>query len=170
MVFDRTRLFVIVVAFTGMVVLCFTQVILRYFVFLDFRPFPWGDEMLRHTAIWLAFLAASVGVREGNHLHLEFFLVKLCRGKALYIARKLILIIAIGAMCLLIYHGTALTMMNRVNYLQNIRISVALFNAAIPVGCFFIMCEFLLILIFGRHPFARSSAPPKEPAAAADVA
>jgi TRAP-type C4-dicarboxylate transport system permease small subunit len=69
-ILDRIRLSVIVVAFIGMVVLCFTQVILRYFVFLNFRPFPWGDEMLRHTAIWLAFLAASVGVREGNHLHL----------------------------------------------------------------------------------------------------
>jgi TRAP-type C4-dicarboxylate transport system permease small subunit len=97
-------------------------------------------------------------------------LTKIFKSKALFVARKIILVISIAAMCLLVYHGIALTRVNIPNYLQNVRISLAWFNAAIPVGCFFILGEFLLILIYGRHPFARSSAPPKDPIAAVDAA
>ena len=166
-VFDRIRLCGIVFTLGWMVVLCFTQVILRYFASSFIRPFIWGDEILRLTSVWVAFLAASVGVRESAHLNLEYFISKFLNTKNIVIVKKIILIVAIAIMCLLIYHGILQVYADKDNYLQNIHIPLAWFMAAIPVGCFFILVEFLLILIYGRHPFARSSVPPKDPSASA---
>ena len=156
-VLDRIRLIGIVISLGWLVVLCFTQVILRYFTPADLRPFKWGDEILRLTVIWTSFLAASLGVREGAHLILEFFINKLLNPKALAVLKKIILVLAIASMCLLIYHGALQAYANRGSYLLNIRFPVSFFDAAIPVGCFYILIEFLLILIFGKHPFIRSS-------------
>ena len=161
-VLDRIRLTGIVIAMGWMVVLCFTQVILRYFAWSFIRPFVWGDEVLRLTSVWVAFLAASVGVREGAHLNLEYFVGKLLKPKGMVILKKIIIIIAILCMCLLTYYGVLQSYMDKNNNLLNIPISIAWFNSAIPVGCFFILIEFLLILIFGQHPFAHSSSVPVE--------
>ena len=161
--FDRIRWLGVVVALGWMVVLCFTQVVLRYFTSADLRPFKWGDEILRLTIVWVAFLGASLGVREGAHLNLEYFIKKLLKNRGVIILKKIILVLAIASMCLLIYHGILQVYADKDNYLQNIHISLAWFNAAIPVGCFYIAVEFLLILIFGHHPFARFSGSQKDP-------
>ena len=158
--FDNVRTCAIVIALGWMVVLCFTQVILRYFAWTVLRPFVWGDEVLRLTSVWVAFLAASVGVREGAHLNLDYFIDKVFKPKNFIIVKKIILIVSMAVMCLLIYQGVLQVQTNLINHLQTIRqISLAWFMAAIPVGCFFIFIEFLLIFIYGRHPFARFQPP-----------
>ena len=157
-VFDRIRWLGIIAILSWMVILCFIQVVLRYFIKINLRPFIWADEVIRLSSIWVAFLAASLGVREGSHLNLEYFVNILLKPKILMILKKIILVMAIASMVLLIYHGIIQMYIEKNNYLLNIRISMLWFNAAIPVGCFYILIEFLLILIFGRHPFAYSSA------------
>ena len=44
----------------------------------------------------------------------------------------------------------------RTSFLQNLPISNAWFYAAIPVGCAYLLYEYILILVFGKNPFASS--------------
>jgi TRAP-type C4-dicarboxylate transport system permease small subunit len=162
-VFDAIRVGALIAALGGMVVLCVIQVILRYFTSTFLRPFAWGDEIMRLTLIWVAFLAGSVGVRVGAHLNLDYFIDKLLNPKARAILEKIILLTALASMALLIWYGILQTYANKDQYLQNIHISIAWFYVAIPVGCFYIFIEYLLILIYGSHPFAGSSADNEKP-------
>ncbi|MDR1251650.1 MAG: TRAP transporter small permease [Treponema sp.] len=153
----------IIAALAGMVILCIIQIVLRYFTSASLRPFAWGDEVMRLTLIWIAFLAGSVGVRVGAHLNLDYFMDKLLTPRGRAILEKIILITALVSMALLIWYGIRQTYINKDQYLQNIHISIAWFYVAIPVGCFYIFIEYLLILIYGRHPFAESSADSENP-------
>ena len=154
-VISSIRSIAIIAALSWMVILCLIQVILRYFTSASLRPFAWGDEIIRLTSIWVAFLAASLGVREGSHLNVEFFINKL-PPKGVVILKKIALGIVLVCMALLVWHGTAQTKSNAQSMLQNIpAISIAWFYAAIPIGCTFLFIDYLLILIYGKHPFAQ---------------
>ena len=154
-VISGIRSVAIVAALGWMVILCLIQVILRYFTSASLRPFAWGDEIIRLTSIWVAFLAASLGVREGSHLNVEFFIKKL-PPRGVMILKKAALGIVLVCMALLVWHGTAQTKSNARSMLQNVpMISIAWFYAAIPIGCAFLFIDYLLILIYGKHPFAQ---------------
>jgi C4-dicarboxylate transporter DctQ subunit len=45
-----------------------TQVILRYF-FND--SITWAEELTRFTVVWMSFIAASMGVRDGKHISVD---------------------------------------------------------------------------------------------------
>ncbi|MDR0452594.1 MAG: TRAP transporter small permease [Treponema sp.] len=162
-VLNAVRGCALIAALSGMVGLCVVQIVLRYFTSASLRPFAWGDELMRLTLIWIAFLAGSVGVRTGAHLNLDYFMDKLLKPGQRAVLEKIILITALASMALLVWYGILQTYANKDQYLQNIPISVAWFYVAIPVGCFYIFIEYLLILIYGRHPFAGSSAGGENP-------
>jgi TRAP-type C4-dicarboxylate transport system permease small subunit len=148
------RTIAITAALSWMVLLCLIQVILRYFTPAHLRPFPWGDEIIRLTGIWVSFLAASIGVREGSHLSVEFFVNKIVPAPGSIYLKKMALGIVLACMVLLVWHGTAQTKSNAQSMLQNVPMSIAWFYAAIPAGCAFLFFEYLLVLIYGKHPFA----------------
>jgi len=75
--FDRIRTLMLVSISLFTVILCFVQVILRYFTFISLRPFAWGDEVLRLCAIWVIFLGISIGVRQNAHFTVDFVLNKI---------------------------------------------------------------------------------------------
>lgn len=154
-VLDTIRAAVIIAALSWMVVLCLIQVILRYFTSTDLRPFPWGDEIIRLTSIWVSFLAASLGVREGSHLNVDFFVNKFLPPLGIVLIKKITLGIVLVCMAVLVWYGTAQTKSNAQSMLQNVSMSIAWFYMAIPVGCGYIFFEYALILVFGKHPFAR---------------
>jgi TRAP-type C4-dicarboxylate transport system permease small subunit len=147
------RSIAIIAALSWMVILCLIQVILRYFTPAQLRPFPWGDEIIRLTSIWVSFLAASIGVREGSHLSVEFFINKIVPPRGIIFIKKIALGLVLVCMVMLVWHGTAQTKSNAQSMLQNVPISIAWFYAAIPAGCAFLFFEYLLILIYGKHPF-----------------
>jgi len=91
-----------------MVILCLIQVFLRYFTAANLRPFAWGDEIIRLTSIWVVFLAASLGVREGSHLNVDFFINKM-PPRAIMIVRKIALGIVLVCMAVLAYYGMKYT-------------------------------------------------------------
>ena len=153
-VISGIRSAVIIAALSWMVLLCMIQVILRYFTPAELRPFPWGDEIIRLTSIWVSFLAASLGVREGSHLSVEFFIKKVLPSKGIIFLKKIALGMVLACMVMLIWHGTAQTKSNAQSMLQNVAVSIAWFYAAIPIGCVFLFFDYLLILIYGKHPFA----------------
>jgi TRAP-type C4-dicarboxylate transport system permease small subunit len=153
-VISGIRSVAIVAALSWMVIICLIQVFLRYFTPVNLRPFPWGDEIIRLSSIWVAFLAASLGVREGSHLNVDFFINKL-PPRGVMILKKIAFGIVLACMVLLVYHGTLQTKSNAQSMLQNVPVSIAWFYAAIPIGSAFLFFDYLLILIYGKHPFAQ---------------
>jgi len=53
-----------------MIVLAFVQVVLRnVFSF----GFPWMEELLRLSVLWVGFLGASLAIRQGRHINIDVF-------------------------------------------------------------------------------------------------
>ena len=135
--------------------MCTVNIILRYIVRSEvaFRPFPWVNEVMQVSAIWVAFLAAGLGVRNNSHVSLDS-LVKEHLPEKIYKPLKTVAqVIVIVTLALLLFYGIKTTIFMKRSYLQNVRISYAWFYSAIPVGCFYLLYEYILILIFGKNPF-----------------
>ncbi|MDR3229960.1 MAG: TRAP transporter small permease [Synergistaceae bacterium] len=163
--FSNLRALAIVTLSGGMVALCLVQVVLRYFTSTSIRPFAWGDELIRLTSIWVAFLAASLGVREGSHLSVEFFLNRLLPSTVIKVVKRAANLVVLVCMATIIWFGTKQTLLNMDSSLQNLNVSMGLFYAAIPVGCAYLFLDYLLILIYGHHPYAWGAAALTEPSA-----
>ncbi len=144
----RTILMVSISSFT--IILCFIQIVLRYFTFLNLRPFAWGDEVLRLSAIWVIFLGISMGIRENAHFTVDLFINKIRSPALRRIADLVIDLVVLALLVLLAWKGYVYTSMNVMSSLQNIQISMALFYAAIPAGCLFAILEYVYKLAFGR--------------------
>jgi TRAP-type C4-dicarboxylate transport system permease small subunit len=152
--FNGVRTVGIVLLLGGMVLLCMVQVMLRYATSVWIKPFAWGDELIRLTSIWVVFLAASLGVREGSHLSVEFFLNKLLPERTIAVVKRIANVILLACMAALVWFGIEQTRLNMDSTLQNLDISMGLFYAAIPVGCAYLFFDYLLITVYGYHPFA----------------
>ncbi|PKL27419.1 MAG: hypothetical protein CVV46_11710 [Spirochaetae bacterium HGW-Spirochaetae-2] len=152
---DRMRTVGIIAILSVIISLGTVQIILRYFTPAELKPFPWGDEIMRLLNIWMVFLAASLGAKENTHLSMDFLIRKLFKSKQIDLIKRLATIIVIAALVLIIYHGTLRTIANRNAMLQNISISIAWFYAAIPIGCAYLLFDYVLTLVFGEHPFSR---------------
>jgi TRAP-type C4-dicarboxylate transport system permease small subunit len=147
---DRTRLTLMVSASAFTVALCFVQIIFRYFTFLTLRPFAWGDEVLRLTAIWVIFLGISIGVRENSHFTVDLFLNKIRSPKARRAVDLLIDVLVVATLAILTYRGFVYAATNTASMLQNLDISMAWFYAAIPVGCALSIMEYAYKMVYGN--------------------
>lgn len=133
------------------VLLCFVQIVLRYFTFLSLRPFSWGDEVLRLCAVWVIFLGISIGVKQNAHFTVDFVLNKI-RSKNIRKAINLLIdFIVIMTLLVLTYYGGVYALSNIASSLQNINISMAWFYAAIPIGCVFEVIEYINKLMAERR-------------------
>jgi TRAP-type C4-dicarboxylate transport system permease small subunit len=148
--FDRIRTVMLISISSFTIILCFVQIILRYFTFLSLRPFAWGDEVLRLCAIWVIFLGISIGVRKNAHFTVDLVLNKIKSPKAKQTADFTIDAIVIMVLILLTYYGGIYAITNIASSLQNIDISMAWFYAAIPVGCIFEIIEYIYKLAYGK--------------------
>lgn len=149
---DRIRAYAIIVLFGGVIILSLVQIILRYFTPAGLKAFAWGDEVVRLTAIWIAFLAASIGVKKGSHLSVEFFLNKLLKPVQVTIAKKVAIIIVIAALAAVTKEGITYTLNSTHTMLQNLpNMSIAWFYASIPTGCALLIMEYL-VLLFKMEP------------------
>ena len=141
---DKARSWAIILLLSSVIILSLVQIVLRYFTSASLRPFAWGDEVIRHTAIWVAFLAASVGVKNESHLSVEFFLNKFLNPRQLVIAKKAATAIVILALAAVAKEGVTYTLNSRNAMLQNLpQVSIAWFYASIPVGCILLIIEYL---------------------------
>ena len=142
-----------------LIVLIFSFIILAgaWAVFLRYMPdmkgLPWIDEVLRYLNIWVVFLGASVAVKQGSHLSVDFFLRKLFSAKWAAIMRKLTLLVIAGCLCILIYASVKKVLGSLNVVIQAAPVSIAVFYLAIPVGAFLMLLDYILILVFGEHPF-----------------
>jgi TRAP-type C4-dicarboxylate transport system permease small subunit len=141
---DKARSWAIILLLSSVIILSLVQIVLRYFTSASLRPFAWGDEVIRLTAIWVAFLAASVGVKNESHLSVEFFLNKFLNPRQLVIAKKAATAIVILALAAVVKEGVTYTLNSRNAMLQNLpQVSIAWFYASIPVGCILLIIEYL---------------------------
>jgi TRAP-type C4-dicarboxylate transport system permease small subunit len=146
-ILDKIRYSLIVTLLGGIVGLSLIQIVLRYFTSADLKPFAWGDEVVRLTAIWVAFLAASVGVKNNSHLSVEFFLKKILKPSQLNIAKKAATLIVIIALAAVMKEGINYTRNSTLTMLQNLpNLSIAWFYASIPVGTAYLILEYLIKL------------------------
>jgi TRAP-type C4-dicarboxylate transport system permease small subunit len=136
-------------AFT--VLLCLLQVFLRYFTFLSLRPFAWGDEVLRLTAVWVIFLGIGIGIRENSHFSVTLFLDKIKPPKVKKRVNALLDVVIIGVFCIIVYQGAVYTFTNTTSLLQNVELSMAWFYAAIPVGGLIAIIEYICKMIYGLN-------------------
>lgn len=151
---DNVRLIGIISVFSFMITLSLVQIFLRYFSFLGFRLFAWGDEIIRLSSIWVVFLAASLGVKVGAHLSVAFFLEKYVPQKMIVVIQKIANILLAVVLIFLIFYGSKYTFNAFGKSLQNLEMSIAWFYAAMPVGCIYLLIDYLLIFFYGEHPFA----------------
>lgn len=158
--FRSAMLIAIMVACIGM---CTVNIILRYIVrgipFL--RPFPWVNELMQMGAVWIAFLAASLGVKSNSHVSLESLTQKYLPEKTAAMLKRIAQVVVLAALLILIVFGVKVTISQANSYLQNLRISNAWFYSAIPVGCFYLFYEYLLVFLFGKNPFTKEAAAPE---------
>jgi len=152
---DWIRTVFIIATLTFIIGLGTLQVILRYFADLGLRPFAWGEEIIRLSSLWVSFLAASLAAREGAHLCVTFLIEKYLSEKKGAIAKKAANIVIVAILCYLLYLGLLRTLDNIPTSLLNLNISVAWFYAAIPVGFFYLLVEYLLVALYGEHPFRK---------------
>ena len=141
---DKARSWAIILLLSSVIILSLVQIVLRYFTSASLRPFAWGDEVIRLTAISVAFLASSVGVKNESHLSVEFFLNKFLNPRQLVIAKKAATAIVILALAAVAKEGVTYTLNSRNAMLQNLpQVSIAWFYASIPVGCILLIIEYL---------------------------
>ncbi|MFA7468559.1 MAG: TRAP transporter small permease [Desulfotomaculaceae bacterium] len=83
----------LVLLMTGMIILCFLQVLFRY-VF-EFSA-PWTEELSRYMMVWLIFIGAAWATHAQNHIEIDvlelFFKNKVVR-KSIELVTSLIILI-----------------------------------------------------------------------------
>ena len=126
-------------------------------IFLRYMPglssLKWPDEILRYVNIWVIFLGASVGVRLGAHLSIDYFIQKLFARKTYNLIRKGTLLIILGCLIFLIILGIDKFFKMTNVFIQAAPMSISVFYMAIPIGCLLMFIDYLLIFLFGNHPY-----------------
>ena len=150
-IFDKIRTLAVISLLSFIVILCFMQVVLRYFTPADLTPFAWGDEIMRLTSIWVVFLASSCGARKGAHMTVDFFIDRYFKARAKFIIKKLTLLLVLIILAAIAFYGATYTFSMRNSLLQNVNMSMAWFYSAIPIGIGFLFIEFLLLFL-GIYP------------------
>lgn len=65
---SRVEKTLIAVLLTAMILLAFSQIVLRNFFATGI---DWGDSMVRNLVVWVGFIGAAVAVREGKHITID---------------------------------------------------------------------------------------------------
>lgn len=147
---DLIRSTMIVVFFSVIIVSCFTDVLFRYLPWL--RSLGWTEEILRYLNVWIVLLGASVAVKRKAHLTLLYFL-RFFRPEHRGWIGRVVNITILVFLAIFVVYGTHKTLENIQQEVQAFSLSIAWFYMAIPVGSLYMFIDFLLILIYGEHPF-----------------
>ena len=153
----KLRDFTIIGSVVFVIGLVLVQIFLRYIASGAFRPFAWGDELIRNLSAWMFFLGASLAAREGSHISLDFLVKKIFKGKARWAADKLVCLICLAIVGMVIVVGFQSALDNPASMVNLPSVPMTVFFLAIPVGMSFVFIDFLLVLIFGYHPFSKKA-------------
>jgi TRAP-type C4-dicarboxylate transport system permease small subunit len=146
---DVFRNVTIVILFIFVIVSCFGDVLFRYLLLWSLG---WTEEILRYLNVWIIFLGASVAAKRKAHLGMKFFL-QLLPPKIRLRTEQIIYSTILLFLMIFITFGTKKSIQNFSQQIQAFPISIAWFYFAIPVGSLCMFVEFLLLLVYGNHPF-----------------
>lgn len=110
-------------------------------------PLPWGEELARFLMVWGASLGASVAFKEGSHVGVTMIMDQF-RGKTGIALTKAAQVIVIVFMMIVMIEGFALVLKLRGQTSTAMEIPMAWAYLAIPIGCFLILVEALIMMFF----------------------
>lgn len=148
---DSARSILVIIIFAFIITIGTIQIIMRYTPGIN--ALSWVDEIMRYLNIWVVFLAAGIGAKNNSHLKVEYFLFKLFPDMIIPIVRRITYMFIIFSLLIVIYFGTLRVFDNLHAVIQSMPISISLFYAAIPVGSILMLLDYILIIIYGEHPF-----------------
>ena len=126
-------------------------------IFLRYTPglhgLAWGDEIMRYLDIWLVFLGASLAAKANGHMVMEFFVKTIFPARMLPGVRR----VSLGIICATLLFLTVISFQKVLStwnvMIQAFDIPIALFYFALPLGCLLMFLEYLLMMIYGDHPY-----------------
>jgi TRAP-type C4-dicarboxylate transport system permease small subunit len=154
-IMDRTRKALIIAMFIFVVASGAIEIFLRYTP--GFRSLEWTDEILRYLNIWIVFMAAGLAAQDSSHMALTYFFGLMFPPKILAVAQKIVLVIICLALLFIGVISAQKTMSAMNAVIQSMPLPIGLFYLAIPLGCLIMFFEYLLILIYGEHPFKKTA-------------
>ena len=151
MVLDRIHIVLVIFIFSFVILAGAIEIFLRFTPGL--RSLPWIDEILRYMNIWLVFLGAGIAVKEGSHLVMEYLVRKLLPVRGIAVLSRITMTITLVTLGFIFYVGLKRTLGMTHVVIQAFPITISLFYLALPVGCAYMIMDYVLIMICGEHPF-----------------
>ena len=112
----------------------------------------WTEETARYLMIWTGFLGTGLALREGNHVAVDFLLLKLS-GTA---RRALVLVIRLLSLVFLLsVVGAGLLLLPRVSSQTTPALAISMMwpYLAVPLGCLLTALEMVAVML--RDPSGR---------------
>jgi len=145
---------VIIILLTVMVLLAFTQVILRNFFSTGLL---WGDIFLRHLVLWVGFIGASLATREGKHINIEILTRFISKSKQPYF--RIFIDVVTACVCFILAKAgfNFLSYEIEAGTILFLNIPAWIFQLIIPVGFALIGFRFILQAIKKTDSFKQSN-------------
>jgi TRAP-type C4-dicarboxylate transport system permease small subunit len=67
---SRLEKILIAVLLTAMILVAFSQIVLRNFFSTGI---DWGDSLVRYLVVWVGFVGAAIAAKEGRHITIDVF-------------------------------------------------------------------------------------------------
>lgn len=145
-VITKLTRYLLIIGMVIMVVLVFTQVVTRYFV--GNTPF-FIEETSRGMLIWVSLLGASLALRRGQHIGVEFFVKKLPEKIQPFI-NALAIMFVFGFLLFFLYASFKYSIKQTGLSSATLPISMFWFYLALPVGGFLMILQLIFSLNEGR--------------------
>ncbi|MCC3145779.1 TRAP transporter small permease [Halanaerobium sp. Z-7514] len=127
-----------------LVIVIFAAVMSRY---VFFTPLNFANMLSKYLVMWLTFLGASIAIREGEHIAVNFFVNFLSNKK-----KKLILIVSnliVSLFCITIIYYGILFSINGITSTDPLLFGMRMIYPylSVPVGFSFILIQYNLFTI-----------------------
>ena len=133
--FDRLEEIILVTMFSGMVLVIFYQVVMRY-VFNNSSS--WSEELGKFLFVWISWLGISIGARRREHIKISL-LVDMMAFKAARITNMVTEGIVILISGMTAYYAYTLVLSQNSTPFAAIKISMSWGYLAVCIGCI-LMC------------------------------
>jgi len=139
----------IIVTLTITIVSVVAQVIFRYVLH---NPLVGSEELAKLSFVWMIFLGAAVVTRDGLHIQVDFFFLKLPpAAQAMVVwAMRLITLVLFGVV---VYFGFQVMAAQSGMKSVGLNVPLAYYSFAVPVGA-------LLLIYYTLLEFRKRAAPP----------
>lgn len=130
-----------------MTIIVFVQVLFRLFA----GSLPWSEELARYMMIYLVYMGASVGVKYGNHIAVEFLSTMLPK-KGQEVLQIVVDLLSLACFAVIIFYGfkvVNITMMQKSPAMQ-VKMGYIYFSLVLGGGLMLFQCVVDLINTIGR--------------------